>query len=233
MLRDLGQTPAVIGIGGSLGFDSAITPAGGLDALIALESIGTRQSFARNQEIYAEGDACKHWYKVVSGTVRICKLFADGRRHIAEFCFSGDCFGLEDLDERAFAAEAVDDAIVMCFPRGASERLADESPALGRLLREAMLRNLTAAHARMLLLGRMDAPQRVAHFLIEMGERKAGENHFDLPMSRNDIADYLGLTVETVCRVLSAFKRDGSIEMPQPHHLDIRKRDTLDALAKT
>lgn len=233
MLRHIGQTPARIGIGGALGFDSAIAPAGGLDALIALERIGTRQSFARNQEIYAEGGACKHWYKVVSGTVRICKLFADGRRHIAEFCVSGDCFGLEDLNERAFGAEAVGDVIVMCFPRGASEQLADESPALGRFLRAAMLRNLSAAHTRMLLLGRMDAPQRVAHFLIEMSERKAGENHFDLPMSRNDIADYLGLTVETVCRVLSAFKRDGTIALPQPQRLEIRDRDALDALAET
>jgi len=74
--------------------DAAITRSGQLDALLALEQIGMRRSFAHDAEIYAEGDAADCWYKVVSGTVRICKLLADGRRHIAEFCFAGDCFGL-------------------------------------------------------------------------------------------------------------------------------------------
>lgn len=232
MLRQLGDSRAQIGIGRPVGIDSAMAPSSGFDALIALERIGVRQRFARNQEIYGEGEACRTWYKVISGAVRISKLLADGRRHIAAFCFSGDCFGLEDFDERAFSAEAVGEVIVMCFARGASERLADESPALSRWLRETMLRDLASAHARMLLLGRMDAPQRVANFVIEMSERKGGAKTLDLPMSRNDIADYLGLTVETVCRVLSLFKRDRAIAMPQSQRLEIRDRHTLELLAE-
>src|SRR5215510_9694864 len=77
-----------------------IAQSGQLDALVALERIGTRLSFARNDEVYAEGDRADSWYKVVSGTVRVCRLLADGRRHIAEFCFGGDCFGLDSTGER-------------------------------------------------------------------------------------------------------------------------------------
>lgn len=206
-----------------------IAQSGQLDALVALERIGTRLSFSRNDEIYAEGDASDCWYKVVSGTVRICKLLADGRRHIAEFCFSGDCFGVDDIDERPYSAEAVDNAVVMRYRRNATEQLIDHNAALARLLRNTMLRDLANAHGRTLLLGRMTAPERVAAFLLEMFERRDRTKILDLPMSRNDIADYLGLTIETVCRVLSSFKREGVIAIPNPHQIELRDRDALEA----
>jgi len=90
-----------------------VARSGQLDALIALEQIGTRLRFSRNQEIYGQGESGGYWYKVVGGTVRISKLRTDGRRHIAEFCFSGDAFGLDGAVERGFSAEAVGDATVM------------------------------------------------------------------------------------------------------------------------
>ena len=130
-----------------------IAQSGQLDALVALERIGTRLSFSRNDEIYAEGDAADCWYKVVSSTVRVCKLLADGRRHIAEFCFSGDCFGVDDINERPYSAEAVDNAVVMRYRRNATEQLIDHNPALARLLRNMMVRDLANAHGRTLLLG--------------------------------------------------------------------------------
>jgi CRP/FNR family nitrogen fixation transcriptional regulator len=207
----------------------SIAQSGQLDALVALERIGTRLSFSRNDEIYAEGDASDCWYKVVSGTVRICKLLADGRRHIAEFCFSGDCFGVDDFNERPYSAEAVDNAVVMRYRRNATEQLIDHNAALARLLRNTMVRNLANAHARTLLLGRMTAPERVASFLLEMFEQRDRTKILDLPMSRNDIADYLGLTIETVCRVLSSFKREGVIAIPNPHRIELRDRDALEA----
>src|SRR5271170_703835 len=101
--------------------DVAIARSGQLDALVALEQIGARRSFARDAEIYAEGDHSDCWFKVLSGTVRICKLMADGRRHIAEFCFAGDSFGLDGEGARAFSAEAVGDVVVMRFQRAATE----------------------------------------------------------------------------------------------------------------
>jgi CRP/FNR family transcriptional regulator, nitrogen fixation regulation protein len=210
----------------------AVARSGQLDALMALEGIGTRLSVLRNQEIYAEGDAADCWYKVVSGTVRICKLLTDGRRYIAEFCFSGDCFGREGAATRAFSAEAVGDAIVMRLPRKATEQLMDQHPALARLLRETALRDLDNAHGRMLLLGRMTAPERVARFLIEMFDRRDAAKQLDLPMSRNDIADYLGLTIETVCRIFSAFKRAGAIGIPNAHRIELCDRKALEAMAE-
>jgi len=105
---------------------------GQLDALVALERIGTRLSFGRNDEIYSEGDEVECWYKVISRTVRICKLLADEQRHIAEFCFSGDSFGIDNANERVYAAEAVDDVIVMRFRRAPTEQLIDRNPMLAR-----------------------------------------------------------------------------------------------------
>jgi CRP-like cAMP-binding protein len=105
--------------------DLAGTPiarSGALDALVALERNGSRRTFARDEEVYGEGDPGDCWYKVVAGTVRITKLLVDGRRHIAEFCFSGDCFGFDNTPERVYAAEAVGEVVVMRFPRRATER---------------------------------------------------------------------------------------------------------------
>jgi CRP/FNR family nitrogen fixation transcriptional regulator len=209
--------------------DIAVVRSGQLDALVALEQIGTRRSLARDDEIYAEGDRSDSWYKVVSGTVRVCKLMADGRRHIAEFFFAGDCFGLDGEGERVFSAEAVGDVIVMRFPRAATERLIDERPELARCLCNMTLRNLAHAQTQMLLLGRMTASERVASFLLELAERRDVGRVLDVPMSRNDIADYLGLTIETVCRVLSGFKRDGTIAIPSPHRIELCDREALTA----
>ena len=212
--------------------DHAVAHSGQLDAMVALEQIGVRLNFVRNQEIYAEGEGADCWYKVISGAVRICKLLADGRRYIAEFCFSGDCFGLDSATMRNFSAEAVSDAIVMRLPRKATEQLADRNPALARLLRETMLRDLMNAHGRMLMLGRMTAPERVAAFLLEMFDRRDATRNLSLPMSRNDIADYLGLTIETVCRLLSAFKREGAIAIPNAHQVELYDRAALEAIAE-
>jgi CRP/FNR family transcriptional regulator, nitrogen fixation regulation protein len=202
---------------------------GMLDALIAFEQIGSRQQFARNEEIFAEGDTADCWYKVISGTVRTCKLLADGRRHLAEFYFSGDCFGFDNMAERLLSAEAVGDAIVIRFPRNDTARLIDQNPMLARSLNEMMLRDLTNAQFRMLLLGRMSATERVATFLLDMFDRRDTRRVLDLPMSRTDIADYLGLTIETVCRVLSMLKRARAIDIPKPQRIELRDRGALEA----
>jgi CRP/FNR family nitrogen fixation transcriptional regulator len=211
------------------GSASAIAQAGALDALVALERIGTRCSFTRDNEIYAESDISDSWYRVVSGAVRICKLLPDGRRHIAEFCFAGDCFGLDTVGERGFSAEAIGDVVLVRYSVRATERLIDETPQLARRLRDMTLRDLSHAQNHMLLLGRMTAPERVASFLLELSERRETRRALDLPMSRIDIADYLGLTIETVCRTLSAYKRAGTIAIPTPHRIELRDRAALAA----
>jgi CRP/FNR family nitrogen fixation transcriptional regulator len=228
MYRQFGNFDYRAGLAGA----ATIARSGHLDALIALERIGTRASFARNEEIYAEGDKPSYWCKVISGSVRICKLLADGRRHISEFCFAGDCFGFDSTSERRYAAEAIDDAIVMRFPRGATEQVMEHDPVVARFLRDVMLCDLASAHSRTLLLGRMTAQERVATFLLEVIERRARTKMIDLPMSRVDIADYLGLTVETVCRTLSMFRRDGIIAVANPHRIDLLDRAALEAIGE-
>lgn len=209
-----------------------LAQSGELDLLVALERIGARRSFARNEEIYAERDTSDGWYKVIAGTVRICKLLADGRRHIAEFCFAGDCFGFDILGERTFSAEAIGDVVVMRYPRPATERLLDGNPQFARRLCDMTLRDLAHAQNRTLQLGKMTALERVANFLLEVAERRDSRRVVDVPMSRSDIADYLGLTIETVCRVLSGFKRDGAIAISTPHRIELSDRDALELLCE-
>jgi CRP-like cAMP-binding protein len=208
-----------------------IARSGQLDALAALERIGTRWRFARNQEIYGQGESEGCWYKVISGTVRISKLRADGRRHVAEFCFSGDGFGLESGTERSFSAEAVEDLTLMRYPRAATERLAEGNPAVARLLRDMTLKSLMVAQARLMILARMTATERVVSFLLELSERNDDEKCIELPMGRCDIGDYLGLTIETVCRVLSDLRRRGVIEV-SPHSITLLDRFALEAISE-
>jgi CRP/FNR family transcriptional regulator, nitrogen fixation regulation protein len=208
-----------------------IARSGQLDALIALERIGIRLRFSRNQEIYGQGESGGFWYKVISGTVRISKLRSDGRRHIAEFCFSGDGFGLESGAERSFSAEAVEDVTVMRYPRAATERTTEENPAVARLLRDMTLKSLAAAQGRLMILGRMTATERVASFILELSERNDDENHVELPMCRCDIGDYLGITIETVCRVMSDLKRRGVIEV-SPHSITLLDPFALEAIGE-
>ena len=208
---------------------ATIIGSGALEALIALERIGSRRSYKRDEEIYAEGDISDSWFRMVTGTVRVCKLLPDGRRHIAEFCFTGDCFGLGGGGARTFSAEGVGDVVVMRYPLRATERALDETPQIARRICEMTLRDLAHAQHRMLLLGRMTATERVASFLLEMSERRDTERALQLPMSRIDIADYLGLTIETVCRTLSAFKRAGVIAIPNAHRIELKDRDALAA----
>jgi CRP/FNR family transcriptional regulator, nitrogen fixation regulation protein len=232
MYRQFGNSVYRGGFAGEASDRFSVAKSGQLDALVALERIGARLSFARNDEIYGEGDEAECWYKVISGTVRICKLLADGRRHIAEFCFSGDCFGIDNAGVRIYAAEAVDDAIVMRFRRAATEELIDQNPIVARLLRDTTLRDLASAQGRTVLLGRMTAPERVAAFLFEMLERCERTKTLDVPMSRIDIADYLGLTVETVCRTLSTFRRDGMIAIATPHRIELLDRAALEEIGE-
>jgi CRP/FNR family nitrogen fixation transcriptional regulator len=233
MYRQIGASGSFGGHDRLAAADLAVAQSGQLDALLAIERLALRLNYARNQEIYAEGDPGGYWYKVVSGAVRVFKFLADGRRYLAQFCFAGDCFGFEGTDERLFSAEAVSNAVVLRLPRHATERLADQNPAAARALRETMLRDLANAYGRMLRLGRMTAAARVAAFLIEMAERSDRRKKLDLPMPRNDIADYLGLTIETVCRVLSSFKRNGIIAIPSAHSIEICDRRALDLAADT
>jgi CRP/FNR family nitrogen fixation transcriptional regulator len=212
--------------------DGSITQSDRADLIAALNRIGSRRRFPRNKEIYAEDDPADCWFMVVSGTVRICKLLVAGRRHIAEFCYPGDCFGLDRVARRLYSAEAIGDVVVMRYPRRATEQLIADEPRLSRALCEMTLRDLAHAQTRILVLGAMRASERVASFLIELSEHRKSRRVLEVPMSRNDIADYLGITVETVCRVLTTFRNEGVISSTGPHYIELRNRDALAALCE-
>ncbi len=193
-----------------------------LETLSALQQrLGEKQRFVKDQEIYVEGNRSKHWYQVTSGTIRLTTLFADGRRHIGTFFFSGDCFGFDLGGTRIFSAEAVDDCIVYRYPRQSIGRMIAELPQVAQQLWNVTLRDLAHAQCQTAILGRMTAPMRIASFLLDYSARHGSSSLLDLAMPRADIADYLGLTVETVCRVLSRFTELKLIAIPNVNQVEI------------
>ncbi len=169
----------------------------------------------RDEEIIAQGDLARYCYLIVSGCVRTVKLMEDGRRQIGEFLFPGDLFGWEALAEHDFAAEAVTPVTLRRYLRRNIEARADRDRDFARRLREIAAGRLRAGRERMVLLGRKTASERIASFLLEMAGRVNPNNRasVELPMGRADIADYLGLTIETVCRGLTQLRRRGTIKV--------------------
>jgi CRP/FNR family nitrogen fixation transcriptional regulator len=177
-------------------------------------ALGSARCLAKDEPVFAEGDRAAFFYKVVSGAIRTSKLLSDGRRQIDAFHLPGDIFGIESGDEHRFTAEALGSATVIAYRRCGLETLASADAAFSRQIVAAMMRSLERAQDHMLLLGRKSAMEKIATFLLDMAERFAGTDHVDLPMSRTDIADHLGLTIETVSRSLTQLERGGVIELP-------------------
>jgi CRP/FNR family transcriptional regulator, nitrogen fixation regulation protein len=167
----------------------------------------------RDKEIVAQEDPATHCYLVVSGCIRTTRLMEDGRRQVGEFLFAGDLFGWESLDRHDFGAEAVSPVTLRRYPRRDLENLADRDRDASRRLRELFSQRVRAGRDHMLLLGRKTAAERIASFLLEMAERIEADSRamFELPMSRADMGDYLGLTIETVCRRLTQLRVGGTI----------------------
>lgn len=179
-----------------------------------LRPLGTITTWHRGQEIYAPGDTAEKWYCVVLGLARKYALEPSGRRHIVDFLLPGDFFGLTARDHHFFAVDAVSEGtLIACYPRRRVEMTAASDPALGRLLREVGFAALSRLQARILVLARITAAEKVGSFLVEMEERLSSGRAevVALPISRYDIADYLGLSVETVSRVLTGLEHSGAI----------------------
>ena len=170
------------------------------------------------------------FYKVMSGAVRTHKLLSDGRRQIGAFHFAGDLFGFEAGDVHRFTAEAVTGATVLVFKRRTLERLAARDLDVARWLWALTARNLDHAQEHMMLLGRKTATERVATFLLEMDECMQPAGSITLPMSRRDIADYLGLTLETVSRTMSQLQNEGAVELLGTRQVALHSRAKLRAL---
>jgi CRP/FNR family transcriptional regulator, nitrogen fixation regulation protein len=195
-----------------------------------MELIGAPMNFARNVEIFGEGEPADYLYKVLSGTVRTYRVLCDGRRQIGAFYFAGDIFGLEAGSDHQFSAEAISDAQVLVIKRSALVGLANRDGEVARQLWSFTARELQRAQDHVLLLIK-NAQQRVATFLLEMAERSAESGAFELPMSRQDIADYLGLTIETVSRALTQLEIEATIALPTSRRVVLRSREALNQLS--
>jgi len=184
--------------------------------LEALDSVGVALSCRRGQELYRQSDATDQWYRLVSGLAKEQALLPDGRHQIVDFLLPGDFFGFGPCNQHQFAVEAVvNGTVVVCYPRREIEMLAERDPSVGMLICQLAIATMSRTQTRMLTLGRTRAPQKVGAFLLEMAERMT-DRHADvvtLPMSRYDIADYLGLSVEAVSRSLTKLKCRGSIRL--------------------
>lgn len=168
--------------------------------------------FAQGTEIFGAEEPAEYFYQVIEGAVRTHKLLSDGRRQIGAFHLIGDIFGLENGGVHRFNAEAIVNTTVCFMRRKSLDNVAKTDFAIIRSILSMTTANLKHAENHMLLLGRKTSLERVAAFLVEMHDRQPLARVIALPMNRRDIADYLGLTVETVSRALSALRRKGFLK---------------------
>jgi len=205
-------------------------PAGAAPAM----STGMLQCKARGETVFSEGDEADCVYEVVRGMVRLCKLLPDGRRQITGFLSAGQFLGLAPEGTYVYTAEAITEVTLCRYKRAAFDRLIDQVPGFARRILAVASHELSAAQNQMLLLGRKAAVEKVASFLLLMADL-AGEDEetaaIGLPMTRSDIADYLGLTIETVSRTLTKMKQDRVIALPAPDRIEILDGDRLEEFA--
>ena len=185
--------------------------------------------FARNAEIYGQDEPADYLYKLVSGAVRTYKILADGRRQIGAFYLPGDIFGLEVGSEHTFSAEAITDSKVLLIKRSAVMALAARNNEVARQLWTETGRELGRVQEHIMLLIKT-AQERVAGFLLEMAKRGPEFGAVELPMSRQDIADYLGLTIETVSRTLTQLELSAAIALPSSRRIVLCNRAILTRL---
>jgi CRP/FNR family nitrogen fixation transcriptional regulator len=189
-----------------------------------IQELGIVRSYPRKTGIIREDNPTNRIYEVISGTVCTCKMLREGRRQIAGFYFAGDLFGLEAGGSHALAAQAITDAKVRAVKKQALSALASSDGELANRLLALTARELARKQDLMLFLSR-NAQDRIIYFLVEMAQRtSAKEDRINLPMSRQDIGDYLGLTIETVSRVFWDLERRGAIKIAGRHNIVLQNQ---------
>jgi CRP/FNR family transcriptional regulator len=187
------------------------------------------------QTVIYEGDPAGHLFNVAAGAVKLYKLLADGRRQITGFLFPGDFLGLAHSEVYAYSAETLGPATLCRFPRRRFEAMLEAHPAMEKRLLTMASNELASVQEQMVLLGRKSAREKLSSFLLLLSQRAARRGHPDnpveLPMSRTDIADYLGLTTETVSRTFTLLKTTGVIRLLANERVELKDRDRLEALA--
>jgi CRP/FNR family transcriptional regulator len=214
----------------------ALAFSGGLSrqASSNLMAVSSLQKKASGETLFTEGDEADCVYEVVRGMLRLYKLLPDGRRQITGFVSAGHLLGLAPEGVCVYTAEAITDVTLCRYKRTVFERLIDEVPGFAKRLLAVASHELCMAQNQMLLLGRKAATEKVASFLLLMVDEQGSDDDAEavgFPMTRSDIADYLGLTIETVSRTLTKLKQSRLIALPTPARVEIRDRDRLEELA--
>jgi len=196
----------------------------GLPAAFAM--MGAPLTFGRNEEVFGEGEGAEYLYQVKAGCIRTYKVLSDGRRQVGGFYLPGDVFGIEASEEHLFSAEAIVQSTVTVLKRSMMFSRAAGDSTLARQLLELAGSELHRAQSHVLLLIKT-AQERVVGFLLEMAARARSRTEIDLPMSRQDIADYLGLTIETVSRTLTHLENSSAIALPSARRVVVRNHSAL------
>jgi CRP/FNR family transcriptional regulator len=211
------------------------TQPGAADPLVQRLSFGPVRMVENREHIFREGDAASNVYLVEVGHVCIYKMLSDGRRQVIDFAYPGDLIGLGDGAEHASNAQATTRTRVRSIPISALHRVAEDDARLGMKLYEAVSRELRASRELLFTVSQRTATERVAAFLLALSRRnqRRGEDprEFVLPMTRTDIADFLGLTIETVSRTFTRLRTDGVIDLTQSVLVAIVDQDALSRLA--
>jgi CRP-like cAMP-binding protein len=207
---------------------------GAISEITTQRKIGAIVNIARGKTVFGDGEEARYSYKVVEGAVRLSKITLNGRRQIAEFALPGDMFGFECDDFYGLSAEAVTPVTLVRHSRSHIEKLGEEFSDVGRELMALLRRGWISAQAHLVMLGRQSAKERVAAFLVSLAQHRGlrSGQALALPMGRQDIADYLGLTIETVCRTLTELKSEGVLSIPNRHRVVIHDLDALESLAE-
>lgn len=206
------------------------------DALADRLARGAVRSLKAKEHLFCEGDVASHVYRVEVGHICIYRMMPDGRRQVVDFAYPGDIIGLGALGDHADSAQAMELTIVRAMPLATLRELAQSDSRLSAKLYEALSRELMAARELLFTVSQRTAVERIAAFLVALSRRaeRRGEspNEFVLPMTRMDIADFLGLTIETVSRTLTKLRHDGIIDLEQCILVSIAKPEVLAQLAQ-
>jgi CRP/FNR family transcriptional regulator len=201
-----------------------------------LADIANHIQIEPGQSAFFEGDDALNLFIIIEGAVKLYKLLPDGRRQITGFLFKGDLLGLAFADSYKYTAEAIAPARLCRLPRARVEELLPRLPHLGSRLLNLASSEIATAQDQMLLLGRKHAGEKLASFLLRLAERAESRGEtaepLHLPMTRSDIADYLGLTIETVSREFTKFKKDGLISLDATSDVRLLDRERLAHVAE-
>ena len=193
-----------------------------------------RRTVGAGCEIIAQGSESSSSSNIMRGVVKLCKVMPDGRQQIVGLQFAPDFVGRPFVRESTLSAEAATDAEICFFPRNLLDRMISEAPELQRSLHDQALKELDAAREWMLTLGRRTAGEKVASLLYLIAThaepQTATSTDFDLPLSRTEIADFLGMTIETVSRQMTRLRKSGVIRIENFRHIIVPDMDELEQM---